>query len=145
MNIAAILLRKDATVEWISQHASLREAARRMQAKSVSALLVEADGLVASLITDHDIAAAVALHGGEAAGMPLSQIAATPAIWLTPGDSVATAMLLMTDSHVRHLLVGTRWDVQGIVSIGDLVGFLLDDGEADSFGLGETVLPMALN
>jgi len=132
MNIARILSQKDNAVEWITRHSTVRDAARRMQAKAISALVVEADGAVADLVTDRDIAQAVAVHGEAAADLPLSQVATRPLIWLSPQDSVATAMLLMTDNRVRYLLVGSRWDMHGIISIGDLVQFMLEDDEMDA-------------
>jgi CBS domain-containing protein len=51
-------------------------------------------------------------------------------VTVTPDDSVADCMRLMTDNRVRHLPVVEGLNLVGIVSIGDLVNWIISTQEA---------------
>jgi len=46
---------------------------------------------------------------------------------LTPTDSIELCMQLMTDKHIRHLPIAAAAQVIGMVSIGDVVKFIIAD------------------
>jgi CBS domain-containing protein len=53
------------------------------------------------------------------------------AITVTSGDTLKRAMTLMTNHRVRHLIVIGNGQLVGIVSIGDVVKYRLEDLEAE--------------
>jgi CBS domain-containing protein len=54
------------------------------------------------------------------------------AVTVTPNDSLKRATSLMTNHRLRHLTVIADGKVVGIVSIGDVVKYRLEDLETES-------------
>jgi CBS domain-containing protein len=46
---------------------------------------------------------------------------------ITPSDSLDQCMKLMTDMHIRHLPVQTDGKLTGMISIGDVVKYIIED------------------
>ena len=64
--------------------------------------------------------------------MAVLDVMTRSAITVTPGDTLKRAMTLMTNHQVRHLNVIENGQLVGIVSIGDVVKYRLEDLEAES-------------
>ena len=48
-------------------------------------------------------------------------------ITITLSHSIDYCMELMTDKHIRHLPIAENDEVKGMISIGDLVKFIIAD------------------
>ena len=103
------------------------EALRLMATHGVGALLVMRDRELCGVVSERDYARKVVLHGRSSAEMPVRQIMSAPVVSVTPEDSVADCMRLMTERHIRHLAVVVDEHVTGVVSIGDLVRAIIED------------------
>jgi len=104
---------------------SLAEAAKRMAARSVGAMLVFDGDRLAGILTERDILKAVA---GEATG------GALVSDWMTrhpetieSSDSTDHAAALMIHGGFRHLPVVEGGETVGILSIRDLMRVALED------------------
>jgi CBS domain-containing protein len=53
-------------------------------------------------------------------------------ISITPADTIKQAMSLMTYRHVRHLPVIDEGALKGIVSLGDIVKYRLEELEMET-------------
>lgn len=95
-------------------------AARMMRDLDVGVLPVMADGRLAGIVTDRDIALGVSRQPAEPARVRVSDLMTDTPATVTPNDSVAAAARMMAERQIRRLPVveGTR--LVGIVSIGDL-------------------------
>ena len=64
--------------------------------------------------------------------MPVREVAPRTIIAVEPTDTLKRAMSLMTHHRVRHLLVTAEGKFVGIISIGDVVKYRLEDLENES-------------
>jgi CBS domain-containing protein len=132
MSIQNILDRKDAKVFTIDPTATVRTAAQLMQAHGIASLIVKSADAVGGLISEREIVHAVSQHGERALSMAVLDVMTRSAITVAPGDTLKRAMTLMTNRRVRHLIVIRNDQLVGIVSIGDVVKYRLEDLEAES-------------
>lgn len=123
--IAEILRHKPGPVWSISPEATVFEAIQLMADKNIGAVLVmEGDQLV-GVISERDYARRVLLKGRSSRETRVREIAAMPVLSVTPSHTVEECMRLMTERRVRHLPVLEQGKVVGIVSIGDLVNWVI--------------------
>ena len=132
MSIQNILDRNRAEVITIRPTDTVKNAADRMRAHNIAALVVKSGAAITGLISDHEIVDAVSRHGDRALYMTVLEIVTHPAITVAPDDSLKRAMNLMTHHRVRHLPVIANGKLVGIVSIGDVVKHRLEDLETES-------------
>jgi CBS domain-containing protein len=123
--ISEILLHKGSQVWSISPEATVFDAIQFMADKNIGALLVtQADKLV-GILTERDYTRKVALKGKSSKQTAVSEILSGQVIHVTPDHTVEECMRLMTDHRVRHLPVLETEKIVGVVSIGDLVNWII--------------------
>jgi CBS domain-containing protein len=132
MNVQNVLDRKGADVITIHPIETVRRAADRMRERGIAALVVKSGDAINGLISERDLVHAVSRHGERALSMSVLDIMGPAAITIAPADNLKRAMSLMTYHHARHLLVMANGKLVGIVSIGDVVKYRLEDLETES-------------
>ena len=135
MTIETILRQKGTEVATIEPEASIRRAADGLSIKNIGALVVTSGKAVLGLISEREIVHAFSRYGETAASMPVKEIMRHGVITVSPEESVNRVMKLMTHHRVRHMPVLRDGKLAGIISIGDVVKYRLDDLE-----LGTNVL-----
>ncbi len=123
--VEAILNVKGRQVWSVTPDTTVFEAIRLMAERNVGALpVMEGDRLV-GIMSERDYARKVALLGKNSRSTPVREIL-TPALHtVTPRTTIAECMALMTDKRIRHLPVLEGGKVVGIISIGDLVNWII--------------------
>lgn len=132
MKISSILDSKGREVTTISAQANLKAAANVMHQRGIAALVVLKDHKVAGVISERDVVAALAQHGPSACAILLKDVLKWPLVSITTADTIKQAMWLMTYGHVRHLPVINEGELKGIVSLGDIVKYRLEEVEMES-------------
>jgi CBS domain-containing protein len=132
MKISSIIDRKDDEVITISAHANLKAAANVMHDRRIAALVVLKDHKVIGVISERDIVVALAQHGQSAGIIQLKDMLGRQLVSITSADTIKRAMSLMTYGHVRHLPVIDEGELRGIVSLGDIVKYRLEELEMES-------------
>lgn len=123
--IDSILNEKGNAIWSIEPTATVYEAVKMMADKNVGALLVmERDKLV-GMFSERDYTRKVVLHGKSSRQTLVREIISAPVISVDPGCTVQEAMRTMTENRIRHLPVMERGRVIGVVSIGDLVNWII--------------------
>jgi len=123
--IDEILQQKPGQLWTISPDATVFDAIELMADKNIGALLVMADGALLGVVSERDYTRKVALKGKSSRDTRVREIISTPLIAATSQHTVQECMRLMTTNRVRHLPILAGNDVMGIVSIGDLVNWII--------------------
>jgi CBS domain-containing protein len=123
--IDTILHHKGASVWTISPGATVFDAIRLLAQKNIGALpVVEADKLV-GMFSERDYTRKVALAGKTSQKTLVREIISTNVTSATPQTTVEECMRLMTDKRIRHLPILDREKLVGVISIGDLVNWII--------------------
>jgi CBS domain-containing protein len=132
MSVSAILQRKGSKVTTINPEATVGEAARLMTDRDIGALVVSDKwGKVVGIISERDVARGAGREGGHVLDRPVSALMVHPVLSCRPEDDVKHAMTVMTLHKVRHLPVMVGAELRGMVSVGDLVKYRLDEIETE--------------
>ena len=132
MIVEHILADKGHDVITTGPERTLSETARLLDEKRVRAVVVsDADHPVLGIISERDIARAVARRGAAALDEPVSEHMTAKVVTCTRSCTVSDLMELMTDRKVRHVPLVERGRLSGIISIGDVVKHRVAELEAE--------------
>ncbi|MBI2704840.1 MAG: CBS domain-containing protein [Actinobacteria bacterium] len=138
MHVRQILDSKAAGVATVAPSATLTDVARLLADHCVGALVVSDDGAqIAGIISERDLARAVAAHGAAALDLPVAEAMTTEVSTCSPSDTVDSLMEVMTHERIRHLPVTVDGRLAGIISIGDVVKYRVAELQAESQALQE--------
>jgi CBS domain-containing protein len=128
--VSAVLHHKGSQIYSIPAEANVFEAIKIMAAKNIGALLVMSDGKLAGVFTERDYTRNVVLHGKSSKTTPVREVISSEVISVGLNHSIEDCMKLMTDHRTRHLPVVEGEKVVGLVSIGDLVNWIISTQSA---------------
>jgi CBS domain-containing protein len=130
LDVIGFVLKEKGHETWsVPPTASVYDALEMMSDKNVGALLVISDGKLIGVISERDYARKVILEGKSSRDTLVKEIMTSPVISVSPQHTVDECMRMMTNSRMRHLPVVKDEKVVGIVSIGDLVKWIISAQE----------------
>jgi len=133
--ISEILNSKGSTVHSVAPDAMVFDAIQLMSDKNVGALLVIERKRLVGIISERDYTRKVALKGKSSKQTKVREILSEQVIRVTPSHSIEDCMRLMTEHRIRHLPVVNEDEVVGIISIGDLVNWIISAQTSTIFQL----------
>lgn len=126
-NVSKILAKKGNFIYSVTPDTTVFKALEVMAEKNVNALLVMEDDKLAGIFTEKDYARKVVLKGKTSKSMLIKELMTTKLITVTPETSIDECMQLMTNKFIRHLPVISYNKVTGVISIGDVVKYIIDE------------------
>ena len=116
---------KGCNVLTVSPDTSVHDAIEKMEDISAGTAIVEDGGKIVGIVAERDVIRKVVLEDRKLNEVPVSEIMSTNLITVTPETSLDDCMELITEKRIRHLPVLTEGSLSGIVSIGDIVKYLV--------------------
>ena len=125
--VSQVLAKKGNQVWSIDPKSSVYEALQTMAEKNVGALLVLQSGKVKGIFSERDYARKVVLKDKSSRETLVDEIMTQNVVLISAEESIEDCMAKMSDHHIRHLPVMEDDKLIGIISIGDLVNFIISE------------------
>lgn len=132
--VSVLLDRKASAIETLGLDATLRDAAERMAARNIGSVVVtDSDGKLAGLLSERDIVRELASAGPTAVEVMVSVAMVRDVETCRPTTTTDHLMRVMTEQRVRHIpVVDGEWQLVGLISIGDVVKWQLEELSAEA-------------
>ena len=123
--IDAILSQKGTEIFSVPPSATVFEAIELMDSKNVGALVVMENEKLVGMISERDYTRKIVLRGKRSRETKVAEIMTSDLKVVHPHEPVEKCLRLMTDKRIRHLPVLDGENLRGVISIGDLVKFVI--------------------
>ncbi len=124
-NIDSLLNQKGRNVWSIDPDATVFEAIQLMADKNIGALPVMRGDKLVGIFSERDYTRKVVLKGKTSKQTPVHEIISPTVVSVDSGETIEECIRLMTEHRVRHLPVIEVARLVGIISIGDLVNWII--------------------
>ena len=122
-----ILQNKSCSIYSVSPTTSVLDALQLMMDKNISALLVMEGSHLKGIFTERDYARKIILLGKSSVTTLIEDVMTSDLEIINMNSSIEDCMQIMTNKHIRHLPIVEDGKVAGMISIGDLVKFVIED------------------
>jgi CBS domain-containing protein len=123
--IAHVLAHKGSNVETVSPETKVLVAVQRMNERKIGALLVIDRGRPVGIFTERDVLVRVVSAGLDPGTTPVNEVMTRSPVVIRSDVTVNQAMLVITERRCRHLPVIDDGELRGLISIGDLMSWLV--------------------
>lgn len=123
--IQTLLKKKGYDVWRIAPDASVYDAIHLMAEKGVGALIVMDGQKLVGVISERDYARKIILEGRSSENTKISEIMSAEVITVGPDSRIEECMAMMTERRIRHLPVLDGDELLGVISLGDLVKYII--------------------
>jgi CBS domain-containing protein len=129
VTVKHILEGKGSQVWSVNPTTKVYDVLQLMAEKNIGAVLVNENDRLEGIFSERDYARKVALEGRSSREIPVKEIMSSRVLFVNPGRTAEECMALMIKKRIRHLPVYENGQLQGIISIGDVVKAVLNEKE----------------
>jgi CBS domain-containing protein len=123
--VGSLLRKKGGQVWSVDSTATVYDVVVAMADKQIGALPIVEDGKLVGIVSERDFARKVILMERSARNTPVTEIMSSPVLSVSPSQTIEQCMQIVTDRRIRHLPVTDGGRIVGMVSIGDLVNWVI--------------------
>jgi len=139
MTVSAILDTKGRNILSVPPEAKLSAAVKLLGERKIGAVLVMNAGRIEGILSERDIVRVLGDRGASVLDEPVSSVMTRKVVSCTQSDTVAGIMEMMTHGKFRHLPVVEGERVVGLISIGDVVKWRVQEYEHEQEALREYI------
>ncbi len=140
MHVERILASKGNDVISISINETVGLAADVLSENRIGAILVrDDDGFVRGVLSERDIVRGLSQLGARCLDTPVVELMTRDVVFCGPEDDIDTIMSIMTERRIRHLPVMQGNQLLGIISIGDVVKFRIEEIETEAAAMRQYI------
>lgn len=133
MTVHRILSGKPQNLHTVTGKSTVAEAVDRLAQANVGALIVSDDGVrLDGILSERDVIRRLSKFGAGILDKPVSSLMTTTVVTCSPANSVVEVMQAMTNGRFRHMPVVENGVLKGVVSIGDVVKYRMDEVEHEA-------------
>lgn len=126
-SVATILEHKgQSPVQSVAPDTTVFDAIKLMADRNIGCVLVMDGGALLGILSERDYTRKVVLQGRSSKTTTVREIMTTEVICVTPKHGVEDTLRIVTESRVRHLPVKDGERIIGLISIGDLVKWVIN-------------------
>jgi CBS domain-containing protein len=122
-----ILQTKTDTSIFVTPETTVFRSLQLMVEKNIGALLVLDQDTFVGIFTERDYARKVILKGKSSKQTPIREIMTENPLTVNSDNTIEECMWLMTNRFIRHLPVIDNNKLTGIISIGDVVKYIIEE------------------
>ena len=122
-----ILTSKGNAVFSVEPNVTVYKAIELMCQKNIGGLLIVENDKLAGIFTERDYARKLILKGKSSKDTPISELMTKDPFTVSPESSIEQCMEMMSDKRIRHLPVVDDDKLVGMISIGDVVRFIIEE------------------
>lgn len=123
--VSNLLDSKGRDVLTVDPDSTVRDAIEKMAEISAGTALVMEGGRVVGIVSERDVIRKVVLLNKNLSEVKVKEIMTTDLTSITQETSLDDCMQLITEKRIRHLPVICSGNLCGIISIGDVVKYLI--------------------
>lgn len=125
--VSNIIHTKGNSIYSVPSNTTVYNALVFMLEKKIGALLIIDDGQFIGIFTERDYARKLIVKGKSSKDTPIADVMTKNPITVTLDTSIEDCMKLMSDKKFRHLPVLEDGKLAGIISVGDVVKFIIEE------------------
>jgi CBS domain-containing protein len=139
MTVRAILDTKGQNILSVEPDVKLSAAIRILGERKIGAVLVMNQGRIKGILSERDIVRVLGERGAAVLNEPVSEVMTRKVVSCRRNDTVAGIMEMMTSGKFRHLPVVEGERVVGLISIGDIVKWRVQEYENEQEALRQYI------
>lgn len=140
MDVATILKRKGSAVVTVASTTPIDAVVKILREKKIGVVVVSDDGRrVQGILSERDVVRCLADDGAAVLARPASDLMTREVRTCKPKDQIANLMEQMSTHRIRHLPVVENGALGGMISIGDVVKYRLEEIEFEAEALKQYV------